>query len=245
MPFIILTVLVQVAFVMHILKTGRNTTWIWIVLILPMAGAIAYFFMEVLPDLKNSSQGRQASRKINTVLNPNKDIKNASRNLEIADTIENSKVLAEECFNKGMYTEAKELYEKCLQGFYADDPDLMFGLVRCEFNLENYSQVKSKLDVLKSKNPDYRNPNAHLLYARALEALQEHAAAEHEYETLHSYFSGPEASFHYAKFLKATQKDVLARDILQEILKQADLAGRPYANMHKDILKQVKLELRK
>ena len=49
MPLFILSILIQVALVIHIVKTGRSTTWIWIVVMLPVAGSIAYFVLEGLP----------------------------------------------------------------------------------------------------------------------------------------------------------------------------------------------------
>ncbi len=57
MPILILSAILQVALVVHIIKTGRSTTWIWIVVMLPLAGSIAYLLLEVLPDLM---AGRQA-----------------------------------------------------------------------------------------------------------------------------------------------------------------------------------------
>jgi len=100
------------------------------------------------------------------------------------------------------------------------------------------------LDRLKELNPDYRNPNAHLLYARALENLDATDSALHEYEALHEYFSGPEASFHYARYLKSLGRQIEAKKIFDEILNQADLSGRLYLSMHKDIIQKVKSELR-
>ncbi|OIO72489.1 MAG: hypothetical protein CO186_03685 [Zetaproteobacteria bacterium CG_4_9_14_3_um_filter_49_83] len=59
MPLIVLSVLLQVAFIVHIAKTGRSTYWIWIVLMLPLAGSIAYFIVELLPELTpNSAKDR-------------------------------------------------------------------------------------------------------------------------------------------------------------------------------------------
>lgn len=244
MPLIVLSLIVQVAFIMHILRTGRNTTWIWIVLMLPGAGAIAYFLMEVLPDLQNSRAARQASNKLKTVVNPNRDIRAASRNLEIADTIENSKRLAEECFNKGLYSDAKDLYQKCLQGLYADDPDLMFGLARSHFELQNYTETITELEKLRALNPEYRNPDAHLIYARALEGAGQLPAAILEYEVLDEYFPGPNASYFYAMCLKSQDRMLEANQLFEKIIKQADLGGRPYQAMHKEFIKRARSELR-
>jgi len=243
MPLLIISIIIQVAFIIHIVKTGRNTTWIWIVLMLPMAGAIAYFILEVLPGLSQSKAGRNASKKVQSVVNPNKDINEAAKQFSISDTVENSMRLAEECYNKGLYSDAKELYKKCLTGLHADDPNLIHGLAKADFELGNYQDVKSNLDRLIELNPDYKNPEAHLLYARTLEKLNEIPAALHEYEILHSYFPGPEASFYFAKFLKSQNQLDKADEILKQILGKAENSGKHYKSLHIEILKQVKTEI--
>lgn len=243
MPFLILSVIIQVAFVLHIVKTGRNTTWIWIVVMLPMAGAIAYLLLEVLPDLAGSRGGREASAKVKSVLNPNKDLNTATRNFGVSDNVENSMKLAEECYNKGLYDDAKDLYQKCLSGLYADDPTLMFGLARSDFALGQYADTKTTLDELIKLNPDYKNQDAHLLYARTLESLGDTDEALHEYETLHGYFAGPDASFYFGKFLKAQGQPEKARAVFEGIIEKAGQLGKPYKAMHKEVIRRSKAEV--
>ncbi|SMF47873.1 hypothetical protein SAMN02745866_03087 [Alteromonadaceae bacterium Bs31] len=243
MPFFIISLLIQVALVIHIVKTGRNTTWIWIVVMLPLAGSIAYFILEVLPELSNSRTGRRAGRKVRSSLNPNKDISSAARQYSMSDTVENSIRLADECLRKGLFVEARELYQKCLKGLHADDPNLMFGLAKSEFGAENYYETKEILDKLIALNPDYKNQDAHLLYARALEKLGDLDGAKHEYEALHDYYSGPEASYYYAVFLKSQNQMEQAQKILLEIMNTAKYSGKHYSTLHKETLKMVKSEL--
>ena len=240
MPLFILSILFQVAFVLHVLKTGRNTTWIWIIVMLPMAGAIAYFILEVFPDLSQSRAGKNAGRKVQSIINPNKQLNSAVQQLAISGSVENTLRLAQECYHKGLFSEAKELYQKCLTGPHADDPHLLFGLAQANFALGQFNDVKAGLDKLIELNPSYKNPDAHLLYARALEALEETTAAQHEYETLHSYYPGPDASFYYGKFLQAQNQRDNAQAVFQHVLTKAQNSGKHYQTMHKEVLKQVK-----
>jgi hypothetical protein len=242
MPLIVLSVLVQAALVIHIIKTGRNTTWIWVVVILPGAGSIAYLLLEVLPDLMNTKSGRSAGRKIQTVVNPNKDINAAAKNFAVSDSVENSMKLAEECFKKGLYSDAKELYAKSLRGVHADNPDLLYGLAKTDYELGNFSETRDTLDKLIELNPEYKNQEAHLLYARTLEALGEVAAALHEYETLHGYFSGPKASYHFGKFLQGQNQPDKAREIFNHILHIAKNSPSHYRSTHKEIIRLAKIE---
>ncbi|MFT5674880.1 MAG: hypothetical protein ACI808_000808 [Paraglaciecola sp.] len=243
MPFLILSIVLQVAFVIHIVKTGRSTTWIWIVVMLPMAGSIAYLILEVLPGLLSSNAGRRAGGKLKLVVNSNKNINAAAEQFSISDTVENSMRLAEECYEKELFSEAKELYLKCLDGHHADDPYLLFGLAKSDFQLGNYTTVKSTLDELIETNPDFKNPEAHLLYARCLAELKEVAAAIEEYEVLHSYFAGPEASFCFAQFLKSQNQTERATEIFKQIIHTAKTASKHYNSMHREIIKQANSEI--
>ncbi|MDH5327174.1 MAG: hypothetical protein OEZ68_18330 [Gammaproteobacteria bacterium] len=233
MPLLVLSVLIQVAMVVHILKTGRNTMWIWIVVMLPAAGVIAYLIIEVLPQLLQGRAARTVQRNLQSVVNPNKDIKKAVRNLSAADTVENNIKLAEECMKKGMYGEARNLYTNSLRGLYVYDPDIMHSLACAEFELGNASETKRLLDELIKQNPDYKNHNAHLLYARVLDSLGELESAEHEYEALSGYFPGPEASVRYAIFLKKKGEREKAQVVLKQVLDAADSLGKAYNSLHK------------
>ncbi|WP_020408697.1 tetratricopeptide repeat protein [Hahella ganghwensis] len=242
MPFLILSILIQVALVVHIFKTGRNTTWIWVVVMLPMVGSIAYFIVEVLPDLGNSRSGKKARRAVSGAVNPNREIKQAAMDYSIADTRENSAALAEEMLKKGMFAEAQALFKKCLKGLYEHDPTFMFGLARAEFGLQNHAETKAILDRLIEHNPDYKNADAHLLYARTLEQTGDIEAALHEFSVLDTYFPGPEASYRYALLLRKSGETAKAQELLVKIITQANRASRHYNDLYKTWIKLARSE---
>ena len=47
----ILSIAIQAALIVHAIKTGRNTLWIWAIALLPPLGPIAYVAVELLPEL--------------------------------------------------------------------------------------------------------------------------------------------------------------------------------------------------
>lgn len=243
MPLFYLSILIQACLVIHILKTGRPTIWIWVVVLLPMAGTLAYLVLEIIPDLLGTRTARRTMKNISHSLDPNKDLRNASLNLERADTIENNMLLANELLARQQFTEAKALYQKCLRGIHKTDPLLMAGLAKAEFGLGEFSECKSTLEQLIAANPDFRNEDCHLLYARALDVLNETAAAEHEYQALVRYFSGPEAKYRYALLCKRLGKTTEANQLLNEILASFRTAGKFYTQQHKDWLPKVNAEL--
>lgn len=243
MPIFILSLVFQVILVVHIVRTGRNTTWIWIVVMLPLAGSIAYVIVELLPDLMGNRRVRRAGRRFEKIINPDKDLKTAAENYATADTVENAARLAEECLAKDLPDRARDLYRKALRGIHASDPDLMHGLARAEFALHNPEVTRQLLDDLIQRNPDYRNQDAHLLYARALEELGEAARAREEYEALARYYSGAEARYCYARFLRDQGENQAAEQQLDQLLQHAKRAGAHYHEINREWISRARKAL--
>ena len=72
MPYIALSLIIKLILIIHIVKTERNTVWIWIVLIVPIAGPLAYFIVEIWPELAQTRAGYDAKRAVATAIMPNK-----------------------------------------------------------------------------------------------------------------------------------------------------------------------------
>jgi len=243
MPFLIISIVIQVLFVLHIVKTGRSTTWIWIVMMLPLAGSVAYLIAEVLPSLGQSRSVRSASRQITQAFNPDGNLHKAADDFKNLDTTENAWRLADELMLKQKFEEARELYRRCLTGVHQNDPDLMCRLAKAEFCLNSNQQVKAILDRAIEENPDYKNPDAHLIYARNLEQLGDVVAARQEYEELHGYFSGPEAAYWYALFLKNQGDIQLSSELFQGIVAKAEKSGKHYNFLYKEWINKSKEEI--
>lgn len=234
MPYLILSLIVQLALVVHILKTGRNMAWVFIVLFFPVIGTLAYLIVEVLPEFSSGPTARRAQRKLSNVVNPNRDLNEASRNLTVADTVQNAMALARECLDKGRYDEARQLYERCLRGVHADDPHLLLGLAQSQFGLGDFAGTIATLDVLKEKNPAARSPEGHLLYAKAQESLGNTDQAIEEYRALLGYYSGPEPACRLASILKARGQTQEAQELFGRVVDESRVAGKHYNTLHKE-----------
>jgi hypothetical protein len=243
MPIVILSYVIQLALVVHVLKTGRNMTWVFILLFFPAIGGLAYVIVELLPEWTGSRSARNLGRSVAKAVNPNKGLQQAAQNLAVADTVQNAIRLAEECLDKGRYAEARDLYAARLKGVHADDPALLQGLARAQFGLAEYAAVIATLDQLKEANPGYRSPEAHLLYARARDESGDKAAAEEEYEALCGYYPGPEPFVRLGLLLKASGRTERAHELFQRVLDESRIAGKHYSTLHKDWVAIAKREL--
>lgn len=96
MPYFILSLIIQVGLVVHVLKTGRNMSWIFILLFFPLVGTLAYLIVELLPEFSNSRGAHQARRKLSRTIDPDRELRQATQQLAVADTVKNAIALAEQ-----------------------------------------------------------------------------------------------------------------------------------------------------
>ncbi len=233
MLLLVLTVIVQIALIVHVMRTGRAIYWVFILLFMPGIGAAAYFIVELLPDLSNSMGGRRAARGLRKVISPGAELRQRELEHQLSGSVDAARHLAQELIENGRYADAIQHYQSILSGIYEHDPDLMLGLAQAEFANDDAESSKQTLELLKEKNPDYRSPEGHLLFARALEACGDLDKAEEEYAAVATYFPGVEARVRYAQLLERTEKLELALQEYVDILAAADMAPSHFRKVQK------------
>ncbi len=243
MPFLGLTTIFAVIAIVHVIKTGRSQLWIMALLSLPGIGVLAYIIAEVLPEFFGGRTGRSAQRNIGKVLAPNRSLDEAKRDYAISATAKNAIDLADIHVEKGQFAEAAPLYREALSGLNEHNPDTLHKLAASEFGLNNFEKTKSVLDLLIEKNPDYKNQDAHLLYARTQEALGEYTKATEEYEALVKYYTGPEPSYRYGMMLASQGDNLQAQEQFKSVVDKAELSPKFYRDMHREWIKLSKAQL--
>jgi hypothetical protein len=239
----ILSIAIQAALIIHCIKTGRNFIWIWVLVLLPLAGVIAYLAVELLPELLGSRTTRRRMTYVKKALNPGAELRQLAQRAEIGGSVEARQRHAEELLRLGRNEEAIAEFRRCLNGLYEHDPNLMLGLVRAQFAAGASSDARATLDALIRHNPEFRSPDGHLLYARALEKEGQTARALEEYKTLTAYYPGAEATVRYAGLLRAQGEAGTAAGLLRALLQQAAIAPRHYRRAQEEWLKQAEREL--
>ena len=230
MLLLILSLLVQAAFIVHVIKTGRNQLWIWVLIIpgLALAGILAYLVVEILPALFRSRAAQRAGRGLRKAMDPERDLRRYESEVRVADNVASRQRYAEELVRRERYDEAIAQYREALTGLYEHDPNLMLGLAQAQFGKGEASAARATLDELIRHNPDFRSPTGHLLYARALEAEGNVPRALEEYAVLAPSYPGAEASVRYAQLLKAQGRVAEAQKVVRELLEQARIAPGHY-----------------
>jgi hypothetical protein len=230
MIFLIVSLLIQAAFIVHVIKTGRNQLWIWVLIIpgLALAGILAYVVIEILPELFRSRAARRTARGFRKAMDPGADLRRYETEARVTGNVASRQRYAEELVRHARYDEAISQYREALAGLYEHDPNLMLGLAQAQFGKGDASAARATLDELIRRNPDFRSPAGHLLYARALEAEGDVAKALDEYRVLAPSYPGAEAAVRYAQLLRAQGQVEEARKVARELLEQARIAPGHY-----------------
>jgi hypothetical protein len=241
--FLIISIVIQVLLIVHVIRTGRNFLWIWAIALLPLAGPIAYLLVEVLPGLRHSRGARRATMAMRDTLDPDRNLRQYASEVRISGNVDSRRRLAEELLSKGQFHEAIETYRSALAGLYEQDPQLLLGLAGAQFRNEDFAAARATLDRLIEHNPDFRSPDGHLLYARALEGEGNLEKAASEYKVLSGYYPGAEAKVRYGQLLKRQGQLEEARRVLQELLDGAQLAPGHYRRVQREWLELARREL--
>jgi hypothetical protein len=236
MLLLILSVLLQAGLIVHVIKTGRNQIWIWALILLPLAGPIAYTAVEILPDLFRSRTAQRTARGFKKAMDPTADLRRYQSEASVAGNVASRQRYAEELVRHGRYDEAISQYNQTLTGLYEHDPNLMLGLAQAQFSKGAAGAARATLDQLIASNPDFRSPAGHLLYARALEAEGNAAKALEEYSVVAPAYPGAEAAVRYAQLLQAQGRQAEAQKVARELLDQARIAPAHYRRAQREWL---------
>lgn len=239
----ILVWIVQLALIVHVLKTGRSRYWIMILIFMPLIGGLAYFVIELLPQFSGSITGQRAVRNVKKTLNPGADLRQTEAAWNQSPNVDNGRRYAEALLDSGEDEKAEDIIDQALKGLFATEPTLLLLKARLQFEKERTGEVVKTLELLQEHNPDFRSAEGHLLYARALEAQGQIDNAVREYSAVSGYFPGVEARYRLALCLEVAGNGTASRSELESILNDAKLAPPHFRKSQKTWLDAVKQEL--
>jgi hypothetical protein len=243
MTYLIISIAIQVALIIHCIRTGRSTLWIWAIALLPLAGPIAYVLVEIIPALFTSRGTRRAMRNVGRALDPGQDLRRFEADAKLSGDVASRQRYALELTRQGRPLEAVAVFRQALTGLYEFDPNLMLGLAQAQFAGGAFADARTTLDLLIAHNPEFRSPDGHLLYARALAAEGNLDKSLEEFAVLGKYSSGAEVPLRHAQVLRAAGRNDDARRVLLELLEHARHAPRHYRRMQQEWLSSAEREL--
>jgi len=236
----ILLALLDVTCIVHMRKTGRPDWWMWVVLMLPGVGALAYLLYEVLPNMGSSHAVKRVIKRIN----PTAEMRERLADVEACGSMANKVALADECIGTGQFDSAINLYMSCKTGIYENDPTLLYGLGEANFHKGDYPEAARWLRELMAREAFFRAGEARLLYARALEGMGDDAAALTQYEALSQQYAGEEPRVRMGQLLARMGRGDAARAAFETVIKNTGRAPRHVQRLQKDWTAQAQAGLK-
>ena len=230
----------QAICVIHCLKKGRQTNWIWLIVFLPLIGCLIYIFTEIF----SNRDIRKVQSGMSSVFNPGGSVKRLEENLKFSDTFANRIALADAYLATHNTDRAIELYETSLTGNFTENEYVLSQLVIAYYEKKRYSDI---IPIAKKiyHLPQFARSRPHILYAAALGYLGDHEQAEKEFKTMKGRFANYEARYYYALLLAGTDRVSEARRLFSEMLDEVTHLSARERRYNRDWFRLAKNELHK
>src|ERR1700759_4766937 len=112
--FAILDILIVALLIIHVIKTGRNQIWIWVLALLQIPGAIAYIVVEIIPDLFKSRTAQRTARGLKKAMDPGADLRRFESEARVGANVAARQRYAEELTRHGKYDDAIAQFRSAL-----------------------------------------------------------------------------------------------------------------------------------
>lgn len=212
----------QLLCIIHAYKTGRRD-WIFPIFIFSLLGVIAYFIIELLPEIQHGD----FAKNVQNAFLPNRRIKEMERKSRITDTITNRLTLAEAYAEQKKYDKAIALAESCVDDPYINHSGIFLQLARLYFHSGQYKRSLGLFDKAKALNYNRLDrPEDELLSVRALDYLGLKTEAEEGYKTIIRIHHSMEGMYHYGKMLKEMGRQEEAMTQFKRIKEEKELHPR-------------------
>jgi hypothetical protein len=219
-PGFLLSLVIAVLLCWHAVKTGRDSMWLWIILMFQPIGGAVYFFLNIVPDVFGGSTAQKVSRAARETLDPHREYREAKQACDDTPTVRNQSRLATAAAHMGRYEESEALFRAAAQGVHADDPVLLLGLANALLELRRPAEALTILEKLGEDEAHGRTPAAALALGRAYEDLGRIPEADRAFQWAAERMPGFEALARYAAFMARNGRRDEAREVVSELDKR-------------------------
>jgi hypothetical protein len=223
-----LWLLVCIGLAVHVVRSGRELFWLWIILVFQPLGGIVYLVAIFLPELFRGSGVRRLQAAARETLDPTREYREARAACEDTPTVRNQSRLAAAAAALGRYDEAERLYREAAHGIHAEDPALLLGRANALLELGRPQDALEVLQVLARDESEGRTPSAMLALGRAYEGVGRIPEADSAYQWAAERMPGFEGLARYGAFMARHGRKPEARDVLTELDKRMTRLRGPF-----------------
>jgi hypothetical protein len=215
-----LSLVFSILLCVHVVRTGREMYWLFIILAFQPLGGVVYALVNVLPDVFGGTTARRLQSAARETLDPTREYRAAKTACEDAPTVRNQSRLAAAAIALGKPDEAERLYADAAQGIHAEDPALLLGRANALLDLNRFAEALAVLEQLGKNEADGRTPTAALALGRAYEGLGRVAEADGAYQWAAERIPGFEGLARYTAFKARHGRKAEAEDALADMDKR-------------------------
>jgi hypothetical protein len=214
----LLGLLFSIALCVHVVRSGQNMMWLYLILFLSPIGGVIYVIAVLVPQWTGGPTARKAREAARETLDPTRDYRLAKQAAEDTPTVHNRMRHAAAAGELGRWDEAEALYRTAAQGVHAEDPALAYGLARSLVELGRYAEARPILEKLETDHP--RTPQTALQLGRVYEGLGMTREADAPFNYAAARLPGLEGLARQAAFLAHTGRKAEANEALNELDKR-------------------------
>lgn len=239
----ILDIAIAIFFAVHAVRSGRPMYWIMILIMAPFLGSLVYFFTQYLPEIRHSNVARKSARVVKSLVDPNRELREARLAFERTPTVDNRSRLAEALLARGDNDEAIDQFQACASGPYAKDAKFRRGLARAQLAAGRHAAAVATLESLIADAPRDAGSDALLWLAQALTQVDETRALAAFEQAIQAHDT-TETQAAYGIFLASLGRDTQARPLLEGVLHNARVGTASSRELNRASIDQARAALK-
>jgi len=215
-----LSLVFSILLCVHVVRTGREMYWLFIILAFQPLGGVVYALVNVLPDVFGGTTARRLQTAARETLDPTREYRAAKTACDDAPTVRNQSRLAAAAMALGKPDEAERLYAEAAKGIHSEDPALLLGRANALLDLDRFGEALEVLEKLGKNEADGRTPTAALALGRAYEGLGRISEADTALQWAAERIPGFEGMARYTAFMARHGRKAEAQDALADMDKR-------------------------
>lgn len=217
MPIVILSLGLQLLCIIHCIRNRNNNAWILGIIIGSLIGCLAYFIVEILPDLGRNRQVRAVQGQLADRIDPERNVRAAAQALDLSDTVANRMAMGDALCQRARHSEALEHYHAAESKLTFDDPAVLMRLADANLELGQTDAALAALDKIPDGGTQSDRDKRQILRGRLLEQRGDDYGALRLFEEILDRSTGDELRCRTASVRLRMGDKMGAATILREI----------------------------
>lgn len=238
-----LHVLVAIFFAVHVIRSGQQLYWLFILFMFPLLGSVVYCIAVYLPSSRIEHGARKVAAVAVRTLDPGRELREAQQAYEFTPTAQNQMRLASAQLEAGKPAEAAATYEECLQGPFSGDLEIRFGAARAAYASGQAEQAVRHLQAIRAANAGFRAEQVSLLLAQALAGAGRQDEARAEFDHALAHHNGFTTQAEYAIWAASVGDVARARALEEELRRTIARWTRQTRELNAPLIKRLNAAL--